>query len=110
MIPSRLGPASSRGHGCGGFQLGTGRRSRRRRHQIAFSSRSELVRRSEIIDLYRSHIDARSTEFAPYERIKGFTLVDHELTLGDELTPTQKFKRKVIVTKHADVIEQMYRG
>jgi long-chain acyl-CoA synthetase len=81
-----------------------------RAHQITFSSRSELVHRSEIIDLYRSHIDARSTELAPYERIKGFTLLDHELTLGDELTPTQKFKRKAIVTKYADLIEQMYRG
>ena len=81
-----------------------------RAHQIAFSSRSELVHRSEIIDLYRSHIDARSTELAPYEQIKEFTLLDHELTLGDELTPTQKFKRKAIASKYADLIEQMYRG
>lgn len=50
-------------------------------------------------------------DLAPYERMKDFTLLDHDLTEeGGELTPTQKVKRKAIVTKYADVIDEMYRG
>jgi len=81
-----------------------------RAHAIPFSSRSELVHRPELLELYRASIDRLSGDLAPYERIKGFTLLDHELTQeGDELTPTQKIKRKAIAAKYAGVIEQMYR-
>ncbi|KAB2907702.1 MAG: long-chain fatty acid--CoA ligase [Kofleriaceae bacterium] len=82
-----------------------------RSHAIAFSSRDELVRRPEVHDFYRARIEKLSADLAPYERIKEFTLLDHDLTEeGGELTPTQKVKRKAIVAKYADVIDEMYRG
>lgn len=82
-----------------------------RAHAIAFSSRGELVRRPEIVDFYRARIAKLSASLAPYEQIKGFALLDHELTQdGGELTPTQKVKRKAIVSKYAGLIEEMYRG
>ncbi len=77
---------------------------------IPFASRTELVRRPEIVELYRTRIDEHSAELLPYERIKAFTLLDHELTAGDELTPTQKVKRKVFEAKYAAAIDEMYRG
>jgi long-chain acyl-CoA synthetase len=82
-----------------------------RARAIPFSSRSELVQRADIIDFYRARIDERSADLAPYERLKRFALLDHELTQdGGELTPTQKIKRKAIATKYANLIEQMYSG
>jgi long-chain acyl-CoA synthetase len=82
-----------------------------RSHAITFSSRSELVHRPEIHDFFRDRIDKLSADLAPYERIKEFTLLDHDLTMeAGELTPTQKVKRKAIVAKYADMIDQMYRG
>lgn len=82
-----------------------------RAHSIAFSSPAELVRRPEIIDFYRARIEMRSEALAPYERIKAFTLLDHELTQdGGELTPTQKVKRRALASKYAGLIESMYRG
>ncbi|CAN5885489.1 long-chain fatty acid--CoA ligase [soil metagenome] len=82
-----------------------------RSHGITFSSRSELVHRPEIHDFYRARIDKMSVDLAPYERIKEFTLLDHELTQeAGELTPTQKVKRKTIATKYAEMIDEMYRG
>ncbi|MGZ3421861.1 MAG: AMP-dependent synthetase/ligase, partial [Polyangiales bacterium] len=82
-----------------------------RSHAITFSSRSELVHKREIHDFYRARIEKMSVDLAPYERIKEFTLLDHDLTEeSGELTPTQKVKRKAIVTKYADVIDEMYRG
>ena len=65
-----------------------------RSHAITFSSRSELVHRPEIHDFFRARIDKLSVDLAPYERIKEFTLLDHDLTEeAGELTPTQKVKR-----------------
>ena len=82
-----------------------------RAQAIPFSSRSELVQRPEILDFYRARIEALSAELAPYEQIKEFSLLDHDLTQeNDELTPTQKVKRKVIAAKYAGIIEQMYRS
>ncbi|HEY5951352.1 MAG TPA: long-chain fatty acid--CoA ligase [Kofleriaceae bacterium] len=82
-----------------------------RAHAIAFSSRGELVHRPEIVDFYRARIEKLSAALAPYERIKEFTLLDHELTQdAGELTPTQKIKRKALVSKYAGLIDEMYRG
>lgn len=82
-----------------------------RAHGIPFSTRAELVHRPEIIELYRTRIDELSEDLAPHERIKGFTLLDHELTEeGEELTPTQKIRRKVVVSKYSGLIDEMYRG
>jgi len=80
-------------------------------HAIPFSTRGELIRRPEIFDFYRARIEKLSVDLAPYEQIKAFTLLDHELTQEDgELTPTQKIKRRAIATKYAGDIEHMYGG
>lgn len=82
-----------------------------RSHAITFSSRSELVHRPEIHDFFRARIDKLSVDLAPYEQIKEFALLDHDLTEeAGELTPTQKVKRKAIATMYADMIDAMYRG
>jgi long-chain acyl-CoA synthetase len=82
-----------------------------RSHAIAFSSRSELVHQPEIHELFRARIEKLSVDLAPYEQIKEFALLDHDFTEeGGEITPTQKVKRKAIVAKYGDVIDEMYRG
>lgn len=82
-----------------------------RSHAITFSSRDELVHRADVHDFYRARIERLSADLAPHERIKKFTLLDHDPTEeGGELTPTQKIKRKAILTRYADVIETMYRA
>ena len=44
-----------------------------------------------------------------YETIKRYTLLAHDFTIErDEVTPTQKLKRKVILTNNAAAIEAMY--
>ena len=45
------------------------------------------------------------------ETIKKFRLIDQLLDPeDDELTPTQKLKRKVVNEKYGDMIEAMYRA
>lgn len=81
-----------------------------RTHAITFSTRTELVHRPEIHAFFRARIEKLSGDLAPYERIKEFRLLDHELTEdAGEITPTQKVKRKAIVAKYAEMIDEMYR-
>ncbi len=78
-------------------------------HGITFNSRAELVSRPDIIELYRKRIEERSKNLAGYERIKEFTLLPSEFSVDqNEITPTMKIKRKVVVEKYADVISGMY--
>jgi long-chain acyl-CoA synthetase len=44
------------------------------------------------------------------EQVKKFTILPHEwLPDSDELTPTAKIKRRVVLTKYAEEIEELYR-
>lgn len=82
-----------------------------RAHAVAFSSRDDLVQRPEILEFYRARVEKLSAALAPFEQIKAFTLLDHELTQdAGELTPTQKVKRKTLVSKYPELIEEMYRS
>ena len=70
-----------------------------------------LVRTKEIQRLIRSEINQYSTGFADFERVKMFTLLEREFTQeADEVTPSLKLKRKVIIEKNEDLIEKMYGG
>jgi len=72
---------------------------------------SELVRHPRVMDLMRRRIERHQREAAPYEKIRRFHMLDHELTLeAGELTPTLKVKRKQVVQKYAAEIEALYAG
>jgi long-subunit acyl-CoA synthetase (AMP-forming) len=54
-------------------------------------------------------VDAANEQLARVEGIKKFKLLDEEwLPGGDELTPTMKLKRKPILEKYAEEIEELY--
>ena len=44
-----------------------------------------------------------------WETIKDFRVLDHDLTVeGGDLTPSMKVKRRVVETKHQDLLDAMY--
>ncbi|MCX7678548.1 MAG: long-chain fatty acid--CoA ligase [Spirochaetes bacterium] len=76
---------------------------------IQFSSRKELIKNQEVIDLIGSEIEKHTKQFSRVEQIRKFTLLDAEWTQASgELTPTLKVKRRVIEQKYAAEIESMY--
>ena len=79
--------------------------------RIGFSSAtdSQLVKHPEVIGLYTREIAERSGDFARFEQVKKFVLLDRELTIeAGELTPTLKIRRKVVEEKYADSIDGLY--
>ena len=79
--------------------------------ELATQEAAELIETKEIRQLVRKEIERYSMDLADFERVKMFTLLDREFTQeADEMTPTLKLKRKVIIEKYGDKIVKMYGG
>ena len=80
-------------------------------NDVPFTNYTSLCHTKEVEDLIWGEIETVNARFARVETIKRFRLIDQLLDPeDDELTPTQKLKRKVVNEKYADLIEAMYRG
>ncbi len=78
-------------------------------YSIPFTNYTSLCRTSEVVELIGGEIECVNKKFAQVETIKKFRLIDQLLGPEDEeLTPTQKLKRKVVNEKYASLIEEMY--
>ena len=76
---------------------------------LSFASRSELVKLPAVNDFIGQYLAERMADFAEYEHVRRFVLMDREFTIADgELTPTMKLKRKVINDRCRDLIDSMY--
>jgi long-chain acyl-CoA synthetase len=77
--------------------------------QIKFQTVEELIKHNSIHQLLVERINERQKDFSGYEQVKRFTLLPYPFTLeGGELTNTLKLKRKMILQKYSDQIEDMY--
>ena len=70
---------------------------------------SVMLQTREVQRYIQSEIRSRLTDFADFEQVRRFTLLEKEFSQeADEMTPTLKLKRNVIIEKYGDVIEGMY--
>ncbi len=80
-------------------------------NDVPFTTYTSLCHTREVEDLISAEIEAVNTKFARVETIKQFRLIDQLLDPeDDELTPTQKLKRKVVNEKYSELIDSMYRS
>ena len=80
-------------------------------NDVPFTNYTSLCHAQTVVDLIGAEIESVNTKFARVETIKKFRLIDQLLDPeDDELTPTQKLKRKVVNEKYAELIDGMYRG
>lgn len=63
----------------------------------------------EVQQLIQSEIRSRLTDFSDFEQVRRFKLLEKEFSQeADEMTPTLKLKRNVIMARYGDAIEEMY--
>ena len=76
---------------------------------LAFLDVKELVANQRVHKRYAERVQLVNDKLPPYQTIKKFILLPREFSVEDgELTPTLKFKRKVIYNKYRDRIESLY--
>ena len=70
---------------------------------------STMLQAREVQQHIQSEIRSRLTDFADFEQVRRFVLLEKEFSQeADEMTPTLKLKRNVIIERYSDKIEQMY--
>ncbi len=68
-----------------------------------------MLQTREVQQHIQSEIRNHLTDFADFEQVRRFTLLEKEFSQeADEMTPTLKLKRNVIIEKYGDVIDSMY--
>ncbi|MDR0834747.1 MAG: long-chain fatty acid--CoA ligase [Candidatus Symbiothrix sp.] len=76
---------------------------------VTRQSLADLYKDPKIRELFEQRIQALQADVAGHEQIKRFALLSEPFSIQTgELTNTLKMRRKVILDKYKDVIEQMY--
>ena len=69
-----------------------------------------LARHPDVERLLKGEIERLLPDLADFEKIRKFTVVGEEFTIDNgALTPTLKVKKRVLLDRYKDEIEEMYR-
>ncbi len=78
-------------------------------NDIATDDLATMLETREVQQLIQGEIRSRLIDFSDFEQVRRFTLLDKEFSQeADEMTPTLKLKRNVIIERYGDRIEEMY--
>ena len=82
-----------------------------RERGLEFKDYAGLAALPDVRNLIQEAVDAVNARLASYERIKDFALLDHDFSQATgEMTPKMSIKRKVVETRHRDVLEGFYKN
>jgi len=83
--------------------------AKRKKLNLDGLSNEELIANEQVIERMQQEIDGYNKLYGHWEMIKKFQLLPHEFTIeGNELTPTLKFKRKIILEKYKKEVDGLY--
>ncbi|MGA8417858.1 MAG: long-chain fatty acid--CoA ligase [Candidatus Dormiibacterota bacterium] len=68
----------------------------------------DLLNHPVVHDAVQSSVDAVNRRLAKVEQVRRWALLPREFSVGVELTPTFKIRRKVVAERYADQIDQLY--
>lgn len=80
-----------------------------RHKDIPYTTDAEMLTKPEIIEKFQKEMDNLNKYFGKWEQVKKFKILQVQWGIeSGELTPTMKLKRKVVHTKFAKEIEELY--
>ncbi len=72
---------------------------------------AELATDGRVRELVQGVVDEVNRERSRFEQIKRFTILPRDFTVEqDEVTPTLKLKRRVVIDHFADAVDDLYEG
>lgn len=79
-----------------------------RREGLVFRDSEEMASHPRVQALIRERIRQKNKELAPFEAVRGFRILPRDFSVeGEELTPTLKLRRQVVMERYRDLIEEM---
>ncbi|MDB5257964.1 MAG: AMP-dependent synthetase [Chitinophagaceae bacterium] len=77
---------------------------------IPYTTDEEMIKNPKVLEKFQREMDEYNEHFAQYERVKKFALLLKLWSIeGGELTAKLSLKRKVILEKYKDQVEEMYK-
>ncbi|HWG89975.1 MAG TPA: long-chain fatty acid--CoA ligase [Candidatus Thermoplasmatota archaeon] len=68
-----------------------------------------VLRHPQVLALYQQEVDRLNATLAPFEQVRAFRLVPAAFSVeSGELTPTLKKRRRVILERHAALVEELF--
>ena len=81
-----------------------------KQQNIIYSSDEDLIINKQIVDFYDKEISKLGKKLANFERVRKFRLLAKPFTLDSgEITPSLKYRRKIIEEHYKHLIEEMYK-
>ncbi|GAC1338791.1 MAG: long-chain fatty acid--CoA ligase [Candidatus Dormibacteria bacterium] len=68
----------------------------------------KLARNEVLTGELQKHVDAVNGRLSKVEQVKRFVVLPNNFEVGEELTPTLKVKRKAVVEKYSEQLEELY--
>ncbi len=80
-----------------------------RANNIEFTSPSEIIRNEKVIELYKDLVESFNKYFNHVEQVKKFQLLPNEWSVETgEMTPKMSIKRKVVMEKYGQKVNEIY--
>ena len=80
-----------------------------KRNGVNEKDKEALIKNAKVLDKIWVEVEKLNAGFGHWETIKKFALLPNEFSIdAGEMTPKLSLKRKVILTKNADLIEKIY--
>ena len=80
-----------------------------RDRKILYQDLADLSKKTEVVELINNEIQFMNEKLPSYETIKKFKILEEDFDQDkDELTPTFKVKRKVVIDNYKILLDSMY--
>lgn len=81
-----------------------------KKHEIKFTTPEKMIENDQVIKRYAKEITKLNANLGEVEKIKKYTFITDDWTIDNGiLTPTLKVKRKAIMTKYSNLIDNMFK-